>query len=180
MIRHQARGVIALVGVALFPLSVLAAGGHQHGVARLDVVIDGATLVVSLESPLDNLLGFEHAPRNEKQRAAVRSMETRLQTADLFKPNAEAGCQLTTVSVEHPYQAGSTKRPVTDLPPSAEAHGDADVSWTYQCARPTALQRIEVSLFARFPGLKSLTVQLAGPRGQTATSLRAGKSVLVW
>ena len=169
---------LALFGCALLPLPAVGASAHEHGVARLDVVIDGASLVISLESPLDNLLGFEHAPRNEKQRSAVKTMEVRLQTADIFKPSAEAACKPTAVNVEHPYKPMDSKPPAKDA--SAEAHSDVDVSWTYQCAWPSALQRIEVGLFTQFRWLKSLKVQLAGPRGQTATVLRPDKTTLVW
>lgn len=35
------------------------------------MVVGGGQLEVALESPLDNLLGFERAPRTDKQRAAV-------------------------------------------------------------------------------------------------------------
>ena len=156
----------------LTAVPAVAAPAHAHGHARLDVAIDGAALVVSLESPLDNLLGFEHAPRNDKQRAAVKKMEDGLQSPDLFKPTPEAGCQLKEVSVEHPFKGPTTAQ--------NSAHGDADVRWTFQCAAPTALRNLDVQLFARFPGLKSLKVQLAGPRGQTSDQLRPGKTLLAW
>ena len=171
-----------VVAQLCFLSAASAAGAHEHGAAHLDVAIDGATLEVSLESPLDNLLGFEHAPRNEKQRSAVKNMETKLNAADLFKPSPAAGCQLTAVSVDHPHKDATLNvaRPAKSVPAPADAHSDADVRWTFQCATPVELQRIEVSLFARFSGLKSLKVQVAGPRGQTATTLRPGKSVLTW
>src|SRR5690606_12673416 len=36
---------------------------HVHGSAVLQVVMDGETVELALQSPLNNLLGFEHAPR---------------------------------------------------------------------------------------------------------------------
>ena len=169
----------ALLALLTLPLSALAAGAHQHGQARLDVAIDGGTLAISLESPLDNLLGFEHAPRNDKQRAAVQKMEAGLQAGDLFKANADAGCQFKEVEIEHPFKAAAGTSPAKSHDAKA-AHSDADVRWTYQCATPAALRSLDVQLFSRFSGLKSLKVQVAGPRGQTATTLRPGKALLNW
>ena len=54
-------------------LSCLASAGHavaaadtahEHGALKLDVAIDGQLLLISMEAPLDNLLGFERAPRS--------------------------------------------------------------------------------------------------------------------
>jgi len=59
-------------------------GAHVHGVAEMRVVVDCAQLEVPLESPLDNLLGFEHAPRTETERAAVRTMAATLRKSRLF------------------------------------------------------------------------------------------------
>jgi hypothetical protein len=47
----------------------LAASPHEHGVARLDVAVDAGRVSFSLETPLDNLLGFERAPRTDAERA---------------------------------------------------------------------------------------------------------------
>ncbi|MCF7994732.1 MAG: DUF2796 domain-containing protein, partial [Chromatiaceae bacterium] len=45
-------------------------GAHVHGVGQLNVAVDGSALLVELISPAMDLVGFEHAPRNEAQRTA--------------------------------------------------------------------------------------------------------------
>lgn len=157
----------------------LAEGAHQHGVARLDVVLDGKQLVISLESPLDNLLGFEHVPRNDRQRAAVKKMEAALQAADAFQPDVAAACTLRHVSVDHPFQDAAAKGAAAADQGKAQ-HNDADVSWTYECAKPDALKQIAVGLFDRFPQLAKLKAQVAGPRGQTARTLTRRQKSLAW
>ncbi len=76
-----------------FVLSILMAGGlanaspvhvdaaHEHGVAVLRVVSEGATLMIEFVSALDNLVGFEHAPRTDAQRTALRAAQARLRDA---------------------------------------------------------------------------------------------------
>jgi hypothetical protein len=78
---------------ATAPATAHAAGAHQHGVASLELVADGNSLTVTLDSPLDNLLGFERGPRTDAERAKVRAMAQTLRTnATLVVPAAAAGC----------------------------------------------------------------------------------------
>ena len=44
-------------------------GPHVHGEATLNVGVDGQLLVVGLDAPGMSLLGFEHPPRNDSERA---------------------------------------------------------------------------------------------------------------
>jgi len=37
-------------------------GAHVHGMARLDLAWEGAQVQIRLETPLANLVGFEHRP----------------------------------------------------------------------------------------------------------------------
>ena len=67
--------------LAMASAGVLASGPHVHGTAELCVAVENNHLNVELRSPLENLLGFEHAPKTDSQRAAVKAM-----TAKLNKP----------------------------------------------------------------------------------------------
>ncbi|MEX5543051.1 ZrgA family zinc uptake protein, partial [Pseudomonas poae] len=65
------RRLLLALPFALLPLAVAHAhedhdhehgslGAHEHGVGRLNAVLDGQTLELELESPAMNLVGFEH------------------------------------------------------------------------------------------------------------------------
>jgi hypothetical protein len=41
---------------------------HVHGQMKLDVAIDGPTVVIDMESPLDNIVGFERAPKTDAEK----------------------------------------------------------------------------------------------------------------
>jgi len=43
-------------------------GAHEHGVAALDMAVDGALATVFLRVPAGDLFGFEHQPRTEQER----------------------------------------------------------------------------------------------------------------
>lgn len=78
--------------------SVRQADSHVHGAASLAMALDGGTLSVELETPLYNILGFEHAPDTPEQTRAVTEAQTVLaDPSRLFAFNAEAGCTVTQV-----------------------------------------------------------------------------------
>ena len=65
---------------------------HAHGVAHLNVAVEGNDLYIELFSPAANIVGFEHHPRTEKQKAAVNKAIEKLQAGEalfVFSPGAE-------------------------------------------------------------------------------------------
>jgi hypothetical protein len=77
------------------PVLAQSAGTHVHGQAALEIAVDGGEVQVNLYSPLDNLLGFEHAPRTGGERETVRAMAAKLHQAEsLFVFTPSARCQL--------------------------------------------------------------------------------------
>lgn len=153
--------------------SVADSGAHEHGVARLDIVLDGTSLQISLDSPLEALAGFEHAPKDDAQRRALVRMADRLKDGGkLFAIDPAAACALTASSVEHPFQSGA-KAP-------ADGHADAEANWTWRCDKPAALKRIEVRLFEAFAGLKTLRVQTATANGQGMATLNKSRRVIAF
>ena len=171
----QANLIFLIVGaLAILPASASAhePGAHVHGVAKLQVAVDGNTLTLSLESPLDNLLGFEHLPRSEKQKAAVRNMAERLnQAGKIFLPTPAAQCATVSVKLESPVLEHAT---------SGDGHNDLDGDFVFRCERPDALRGLEVRLFEAFPNLRRLDVQVATPRGQVAARLAPGQRRIDW
>lgn len=160
--------------LAMLPLLAHATGAHTHGIAKLQVAVDGATLTLALESPLDNLLGFEHLPRTEKQKAAVRAMSERLnQPGNLFLTTAAARCEPVSTKLESPVlEAAKT--------PNGDGHADLDGEFVFKCAQPGELRGIDVKLFEAFPHLRRLDVQVVGARGQTAGRLTPAQRSISW
>lgn len=171
------------------PLVILIGSGaafaqhaHEHGVARLEVALEGGKLSIGLESPLDNLVGFEHAPRNEKQRAALATMAEDLQRAErLFDLPAAAACKPVRAQSTHPHAqspAASTRSHDTQKSRPDDAHSELQASWEFECAKPEALTRIGVRLFDVFRGIRRIRAQTVTPRGQGMATLGAAKREL--
>ena len=70
---------------------------HAHGHGTLDIVVEGEELVVELRIPAVNLVGFEHAPRDDAEREAVRVALVPFQdAASVLVPPEEARCEVET------------------------------------------------------------------------------------
>ena len=147
---------------------------HVHGVAALDVAIDGERLTLEFSSPLDNLVGFERAPRTEKERARVaQALERLRKPEELFVPSAGARCKAGPVKID---------APVLDAPAKAskDAHASLAAVVEFRCEQPKNLADLRVMLFDAFPQVKRIDAQVAGSRKQTAARLTSGNRVLSW
>ena len=159
-------------------------GAHEHGAAELTVALDGQALIIELISPLDNLVGFEHAPANDAQRAALAEAGRLLSDADaMFALPVAAACRFEHADIESPWPMAAMA-PAAGQAGHAHAHptrGDheeAVVTYRYTCAQPAALQRIDVRAFARFPRLREIRVEHATARGQGAAVLTPAAAAL--
>ncbi len=176
---------VGLAGLGL-GLTAFAHGVHEHGVARLQVAIDGGRLVVALQSPLDNLVGFEHKPRTAAQRSAWVEAEGRLRDfGALFLVPPAAGCTLAEIELELPWAAGarSDQDPAQDHGPDHDhdhdaAHGEVHVQYALDCAQPQALTGLTVKLAERFPRTARIRAETVTPRGQNAQTLTRDNNTL--
>ncbi len=152
-----------------------AAHAHVHGIASVDIAIDPVAITISMSSPLDNLIGFEHPPRTDAERAAAQSAVAVLHDgAKVFVIDPAAGCTLKGVDLS------SAALGVGHPDPSeAEAgHADIDATYEFACSAPRLAQFIDVGLF-QFPHMQKVTLQVAGPRGQFVRDLVPAQRRLV-
>jgi len=158
--------------VLVVPLFALAAPAHVHGVARMDLAVDGNKLTLSMEMPLDNTVGFEHLPNNDAQKTALaESMKTLRNASDLFVPTAAAECKVESANVGDPFPGGKAK---------ADGHADVDADYVFHCAQPAALKGLETTLFKHFSRLHRIDVQRATAGGQGAATMSAEHPNMSW
>lgn len=170
--------IFLLLPILFTSFPTIAAEAHVHGMATLQLAVDDNLLHLNLSSPLDSLLGFEHQPRTEKQKAAVRLMADHLRQAErLFQPTQAARCKLKSYSLESPVLE-TDERKGHDY--KKHGHTDLDAEFVFYCANPSELLDLEVNLFSYFPGVRQLKVEAATPRGQSIAILTPSKRRIVW
>ena len=179
--------LLSLLAAASLPSAAHAQhthGAHEHGAAELTVALDGQALVIELISPLDNLVGFEHAPANDTQRAALAEAGRLLSDAEaMFALTAAAACRFEQADIESPWPMAAVApaaghADAAHAPPTRGEHEEVVVTYRYTCLQPAALQRIDVRAFARFPRLREIRVEHATARGQGAAVLTPAAAAL--
>jgi len=79
---------------------------HEHGHALLNVAIEDASLLIELETPWNNLVGFEHAPSTEDQHAMVdKSLALLDNPSELFSFKG-TGCTATEMMLDNSMAEG--------------------------------------------------------------------------
>ncbi|MET1078972.1 MAG: DUF2796 domain-containing protein [Pseudomonas sp.] len=166
---------------------------HEHGVARLNAVLDGTTLELELESPAINLVGFEHVAHSDADKAKVSAARALLaQPLTLFALAEAATCTVTRQDLESPLFGDSAH----DEAQTAEHkeheqhednekheghHSEVHAHYQFTCKEPAALEQLDLTnLFTRFPATQKIQVQLIGPSGQQGTELSPGNSRLAF
>jgi len=198
-------GLLAMAAMAtLSATAAWAATGHphEHGVARLDMAVDGQELLIDLEMPLDSVVGYERAPRTDAERAAAQAMLARLRDgAALFKPDAAADCRPGRVEVDAPVLQGKAGAAEAHAPGDDhgqagdhqedheddhdhdgghdhdhhEGHADLDAEYLFQCTHPEQLRQVDIQLFDLLPRLQRIDVQTASGHGQGRAVLQRPK-----
>lgn len=177
MLRKSLR-CAAVVALICNPVAAFAheLGAHVHGVATLQIAVDSNTLTLDLSSPLDNLLGFEHAAHTAEQKAAVQRMVASLNQADrLFVPSAAAQCTLQSVQLDSPVLQRQPAQASGERP-----HADLDGEFVFTCERGEQLHDLEVKLFAAYPNLHRIDVEIATAHKQAAATLTAAQPRANW
>lgn len=133
--RHAFIVLCAAAGVASAE-DVRQLDAHEHGAASLNIAVDGDQLLIELESPAANIVGFEHAPNDDQQRAAVETAKTALgDGGQLFILPDDAGCEPGASEVawtmeEHADDDHDSEHAAGQ---ETETHSEFHASYSYRC-----------------------------------------------
>ncbi|WP_033953195.1 DUF2796 domain-containing protein [Pseudomonas aeruginosa] len=162
-------------------------GKHEHGVAQLNVALDGKTLELELDSPAMNLVGFEHAASTDADKAAVAKARAQLEKPlELFALPVTAGCSVASQELRSPLfgdkaPAHAHKEKAGHEHEHEHENGHADIHGHYQlsCEKPELLKLLTLAeFFKRFPATQKIQVQLIGPDGQKGADLAPASAEL--
>ncbi|MCY1259508.1 zinc-binding protein [Pseudomonas jessenii] len=193
------RRLLLALPFAMLPLAVAHAadehdhehgslGAHEHGVGRLNAVLDGKTLELELESPAMNLVGFEHVATSDADKAKVAAVRAQLEKPlALFNLPTAAGCVVENQELESPLFGD---KPDADDDHDEDAkdedghehhhdHSEIHAHYQFTCATPAALKSLDLAnIFTRFPATQKIQVQLIGPSGQQGVEVTAKAAAL--
>ncbi len=162
-------------------------GAHVHGEAVLNLVVEAKTVVVELQTPAVNILGFEHEPSTAEQRKVVeKAVQLLKKYSNVFQLNA-GDCRQASLEMEAPFtdvdehhadkehthehdhahhDHDSKHKESEDDHEDHESHSEFHVVYQLVCSKPQAISAIEMTVFKNFPGFETVRVQWVGASGQ--------------
>ncbi len=172
---------------------------HEHGAAAMNVALEESTILIELESPWNNLVGFEHAPSTDEQHALVDEALAMLeQPMELFTFKS-AECIVAEMAVEnsmsdsddhdehHDDEHADEKHDEHHDDEHADekhdehhddehdheesTHSEVRASYSFSCSDMSNLSSIDVELLTQWTNIEDLDVQMIGPGGQSSAEL---------
>ena len=159
---------IKKIGVCLLGcfLATGAFSQHSHGKGKLQLKLEGQTLMGQMEMPMEALLGFEHLPKNKAQSEAMTRLQNAAKDASYFiELPADAKCQQKEVKAESSMFQGV----------ASKGHSDLDYSFHFICLNPQALTKISFPFFKSHIKSHQLKVEWVGDKGQKSFTVRSSK-----
>ena len=165
-------------------------GAHEHGVGRLNAVLDGQALELELDSPAMNLVGFEHLATSAADKAKVAAARKQLENPlALFNLPKAAGCVISSQELNSPLFGEKPEADHDDDDHDDDAkdgahehhhdHSEIHAHYQFTCATPTALGNLDLTqVFKTFPATQKIQVQLIGPSGQQGVEATATAATL--
>jgi hypothetical protein len=177
---------------------------HEHGVAHLNVAHDGKNLYIEMTSPAANIVGFEHQPRTQEQKAAVKEAIKKLEAWEalfVLPAGTEGGLAKSKVHTDiasdsdhtsedtHTHEHnesgkkdGEDKHRHQENHESNEhqRHSEFKAEYHFVCKNPEKLVYIDVMLLSVFPSIEHIEVQLLTDTKQTALELTAKKRKIIF
>lgn len=152
-------------------------GTHEHGVAQINVAVEGDTVYIEFSSPAANIVGFEHSPSTREQKESVKESIKLLKTGEiLFQLSPEARGKLTESMAE--TDIGEEHHDATEH--EHERHSEFEAEYRFVCEKPEKLAHIDVVLFRFFSGIERIEVQILTGTKQTAQKLTAKENKIIF
>ncbi|WP_390914726.1 DUF2796 domain-containing protein [Pseudosulfitobacter sp. SM2401] len=172
----------AMAATPVFAQETRQLDAHEHGVAQLDIAMDGQQIAMELHAPGADIVGFEYAAESADDRAAVDSAVAALaRPLDLFVLPDAAGCSVVQAAAgleseedhdgeaedhdEHAKDDHDDHNDDHDDHEEQAGHTEFHAEYLLTCTDPNAATDITFAFFDAFPNALEVEVQLISDTG---------------
>lgn len=159
---------------------------HHHGSGKMNLAIEKNNMVIEMEIPAHDIIGFEHEAKTKKQKKKLKSAISTLKNSDsILMIASSVGCQISKpanikVDLEEEHDHGHSHE--SDHKKEEEKHAEFHITYAFKCNKMATIKQIEVLAFKEFSKMKKIKAQAVTPKGQfsqeltpTSTTLKLGK-----
>ncbi len=164
---------------------------HEHGHGELMMVHEGNDVMIELNLPGADVVGFEHSPETEEQKHAVASAIAKLRNAsEIFILPEKAQCRFDEVHASSPFGGDDDEHghdedhekekhdEESHEKHEEEGHAEFVAEYHIHCGAPQHFKSLDVKLFKAFPSLEEIDYKMLVPNGQHGGELEADKTLL--
>ena len=134
------------------------AAAHVHGSSELNIVASGNKFSITGSLPMDDIAGFERAPHNETESAALKSAFDLIKDGKLVAPE-NADCKIADPKV---FVDPTFDKTIT--------HYEVDIDLSWSCQSP--VKNLKVEGFNNFKNINALKFLVLDQGKQTSLSLK--------
>lgn len=160
-------------------------GPHVHGHGTLDMALEGNRLLIELEAPAADIVGFEHAPSSDAEKKTAEKAHALLsEPLKLFVVPTAAGCKKISAKIkrvvedhhdgdghaekDHDHDHGKHDGDKHNGDHAEAQHSEYHATYTLECSAPGNLSQVTFKYFATFKNARELAVQFIAPKGQSS------------
>lgn len=177
---------------------------HVHGTGAVQIAIDGPTIAMEITVPGADIVGFEHAPGSDAERASIDAALAKFGDAfTLFTLQGDAGCSAVTRAVhawgyglddghddaahahddhghdDHGHDDHAADADHDDHDHGAgDAHAEFHAVYEMTCTDTAAITAIAFPYFDLFENARALDVQIVSGSGAMAAEVPRAAPVL--
>jgi len=177
---------ISILGVFLFVADKGIAAekrhaeSHAHGVAEINIVVEGKKVVVEFRSPTEGLMGFEHEANTDadkkKRDAALKIIKERF--GEFVNFDKSLGCKFqpgeVTIVQSDPGDGKDQKHGTSDHKKSGE-HREVRATHNFACEKGPAGSRVQFGVTKLFPNIQELKIQVLSDAKQSGATIKKDK-----
>jgi len=172
---------------ASLSLSALAAGkakhkghqAHEHGHAKLNLLVEGNKLTAQLEAPSESIYGFEHEAKTDadKKKRDAGGEKLKANFGKMVIVDSAYGCTYTNKSLElHAAEkegenAGKTAKAGEKTHEGSGDHSETHAEFVADCQKPLAGAKVNFGFGKIFPRVKEVKVQVLSGEKQSGADI---------
>jgi hypothetical protein len=184
------------LSLALLAINVQAEqSAHLHGLAQLDIAVDGKAIELNLHITASDVFGFEHAPKTAEQKRKVADGKALVTRASNWL-ELPVGCKAQPVGIvtwlpgakvaehdnhdhDHKNEHDHHDHGKDDHAQHehADVHADLELALQLKCSTPP--KALSIKLLKSLPALSTLKVQWLNGNQQGGTELISGGNAVV-
>jgi hypothetical protein len=149
---------------------------HVHGVAEVNIAVEGTKAIVEFHSPAESVMGFEHdaksAADKKNRDAAIATIKQKIGEMVIFEPGL--GCKFTAGKVIVAEEREETGQRSPGQQKGGE-HREVRADFSIECRKPLGGSRVRFGVTKVFPGIREIKVQVLSDARQSGAAIQEDK-----